>query len=172
VSSRQDELYREATETYGSVLERLARAYELDRDKVRDLLQEIHLALWCSFDKFEARCSMRTWVYRVANNTSASYVIRQRRTNSRLLSLQDLDALPSASSQSHEVDDRITLERLHELIHLLKPPDRELMLLYLEGLDASAIGEIMGISPGNVRVQVHRIKAIIARRFNVRGKHA
>jgi RNA polymerase sigma-70 factor (ECF subfamily) len=107
----------------------------------------------------------------VAHNTAASYVIRQHRTNSRLLSLQDVDAVPIASSQSHEVDDRITLERLQELIHLLKPPDRELMLLYLEGLDASAIGEIMGISPGNVRVQVHRIKAIIARRFHGRGKH-
>ena len=42
-------------------------------------------------------------------------------------------------------------------------------LLYLEDLDAAAIGEIMGISAGNVRVQVHRIKTILARRFHAGG---
>jgi len=45
------------------------------------------------------------------------------------------------------------------------------MLLYLEDLDAASIGDIMGISAGNVRVQVHRIKTILARRFHA-GGHA
>jgi RNA polymerase sigma-70 factor (ECF subfamily) len=40
------------------------------------------------------------------------------------------------------------------------------MLLYLEDLDAAAIGEIMGLSPGAVRVQIHRIKAVLKRRFH------
>jgi RNA polymerase sigma-70 factor (ECF subfamily) len=40
------------------------------------------------------------------------------------------------------------------------------MLLYLEGMDAESIGEVAGISTGNVRVQIHRIKAALARRFH------
>ena len=40
-----DELYEEATASYGAPLERLARAYEADPETRRDLLQEIHLAL-------------------------------------------------------------------------------------------------------------------------------
>jgi len=169
VSQSQDDLYRQTTETYGSALDRLVRAYELDADKRRDLLQEIHLALWRSLEQFEGRCSLRTWVYRVAHNTAASYVIRQRRANSRLLSLEDMDAMPVSSGRGLDAGDRMALERLLELIHQLKPPDRELMLLYLEDLDAAAIGEIMGISAGNVRVQVHRIKTILARRFHGGG---
>jgi RNA polymerase sigma-70 factor (ECF subfamily) len=38
----------------------------------RDLLQEIHLALWRSFATFDDRCSLRTWVYRVAHNVATS----------------------------------------------------------------------------------------------------
>lgn len=155
-------------EAYSAALQRLVRAYELDADKRHDLLQEIHLALWRSFKKFEGRSSIRTWVYRVAHNTAASYVIRQRRANSHvLLALEEIDSSPAPTGdQAGNPSDRIALERLLELIHRLKPPDRQLMLLYLEDLDAAGIGEIMGISAGNVRVQIHRIKAILARRFH------
>jgi RNA polymerase sigma-70 factor (ECF subfamily) len=44
------------------------------------------------------------------------------------------------------------------------------MLLYLEDLDAATIGEIMGISAGNVRIQIHRVKNILARRFHAGGQ--
>ena len=171
MSQSQDDLYKQTTEMYGEALDRLVRAYELDADKRRDLLQEIHLALWRSFDQFEGRCSVRTWMYRVAHNTAASYVMRQRRSNSRLLSLEDIDTMPeSPGSSGPNSDDRMALERLLELIHQLRPPDRELMLLYLEDVDAATMGEIMGISAGNVRVQIHRIKAILARRFHAGGQ--
>jgi len=153
---------------YGDALERLVRAYELDPEKRCDLLQEIHLALWLSFEKFEGRCSLRTWVYRIAHNIATSHVIRQRRANSRLLSLEEIDAMPQQSDP--HLADRLDLERLLQLIHRLNPPDRELMLLYLEDLDAGAIGEIMGLSAVNVRSKVHRLKTILARRFHAGGQ--
>lgn len=62
----QDSLYKQAADTFGRPLEGLARAYELNPDARRDLLQEIHLNLWRSFAHFDQRCSLRTWVYRVA----------------------------------------------------------------------------------------------------------
>jgi RNA polymerase sigma-70 factor (ECF subfamily) len=60
--SRQDGLYAEAAASYGTALERLARAYERDADRRLDLLQEVHMALWRSFASFDGRCSLRTWV--------------------------------------------------------------------------------------------------------------
>jgi RNA polymerase sigma-70 factor, ECF subfamily len=65
---------------------------------------------------------------------------------------------------------RMAVEKLVKLMQTLKPLDRELMLLYLEGLDASSIAEISGISAGNVRIQIHRIKKILARRFHEGGQ--
>lgn len=64
----QDDLYRQVAESYGPALERLACAYEADPEERRDLLQDIHAALWRSFEGFQGRCSLRTWVYRVAHN--------------------------------------------------------------------------------------------------------
>jgi RNA polymerase sigma-70 factor (ECF subfamily) len=95
VEGSQDNRYREATAAYGAALERLAHAYEADPDHRRDLLQEIHLALWRSFSGWDERCTLRTWVYRVAHNAAASHVIRQRRMNSHVLvSLEELLCRP------------------------------------------------------------------------------
>ena len=96
-ASRQDELYEEVAASYGAPLGRLARAYEADPDKRRDLLQEIHIALWRSLENFGERCSLRTWVYRVAHNVATSHIVRQRRDNLRtFLSLDVLDSMAAA----------------------------------------------------------------------------
>jgi RNA polymerase sigma-70 factor (ECF subfamily) len=60
----------------------------------------------------------------------------------------------------------LQLARLLDLIHQLKPPDRQVMLLYLDGLDAWETAEITGLSPGSVATRIHRTKALLARRFN------
>src|ERR1700754_4663912 len=86
----QELLYDRAVAEHGAALNRVARSYEADADKRDDLLQEIHLALWRSFASFDERCSLRTWVYRVAHNVGASHVVRQRRTSSRLVGLDVL----------------------------------------------------------------------------------
>jgi RNA polymerase sigma-70 factor (ECF subfamily) len=46
-------------------------------------MQDIHLALWRSFANFDGRCSLRTWVYRVAHNAAAAHVMRQHRMKKR-----------------------------------------------------------------------------------------
>src|SRR5208337_3280705 len=96
----QNDLYRDAADKYGSALERLARAYEMDSEKRRDLIQEIHFQLWRSFRTFDARCSLRTWVYRVAHHVAASHVVRERRIFKNLVSLEELEMLPDKDQQS------------------------------------------------------------------------
>src|SRR5882762_3003473 len=168
----QDELYRDTVDKYGSSLERLASAYEADPEKRRDLSQDIHFQVWRSFQRYDARCSLRTWVYRVAHYVAASHVLRERRIFSNLVSLEELEMLPDKDHGQFASDQRINLERLSMLIQQLKPLDRQVIISYLEGMDAAAIGEITGLSSGNVAMRIHRIKNILARRFHEGGSHA
>ncbi|HTU43672.1 MAG TPA: sigma-70 family RNA polymerase sigma factor [Bryobacteraceae bacterium] len=162
----QDKLYEEAASGFGTALGRLARAYEADPDKRRDLIQEIHLALWRSFEKFDGRCSLRTWVYRVAHNAATTHVITQRRAKAlSMVSLEEAEKLSDKNERKLASDERQTLDRLLALIQMLKPLDRQVIVSYLEGMDAASIGEITGISAGNVATKIHRIKNILARGF-------
>ena len=167
----QDDLYSDAADQFGPALERLARAYEADPDKRRDLSQDIHFQLWRSFQRYDARCSARTWVYRVAHNVAASHVLRERRKFSSLVNLEELETLADRHQTQFASYQRKNLELLEALIQRLKPLDRQVIILYLEDTDAASIGKITGLSPGNVAMKIHRIKKILAQRFQEGGDH-
>ena len=169
---RQDSLYEQAADTYGSSLDRLARAYELDPEARRDLLQEIHLQLWRSFAYFDQRCSLRTWVYRVAHNVATGHVIRQRRIRDRLVSIENIETMPGGDQVELAASQTEALQRLSMLIQRLKPLDRQIIVSYLEGMDASSTSEITGLSPANIAMKVHRIKNILRRWFEEGVLHA
>lgn len=105
-------------------------------------------------------------MYRVAHNVATSQVIRRRGKAPTFVGLDELDSMPEAVDREQAIDHQRALDRLMALIHRLDPFDRQVILLYLEGLDAAAIGEITGISSGNVATKVHRVKRVLARRFH------
>jgi RNA polymerase sigma-70 factor (ECF subfamily) len=168
----QDDLYHQVFTSFGAAIDRLARSYEADAEKRRDLLQDIHFAVWRSLATFGHQCSLRTWVFRVAHNVAASHVLKHRRANARaLVTLEEVETLPGAADPAASFERRITLAQLYEIIQQLHAIDREVMLLYLEGLGASSIAEVTGISPGNVATKVHRIKKLLSRNLTKGGLH-
>jgi RNA polymerase sigma-70 factor (ECF subfamily) len=158
-------LYERAVAEYGNALQRLTRAYEADADRRQDVLQEIHLALWESLARFDGRCALGTWVYRVAHNTATSVCIRRKGAGMQLVGLDDLELTSARIDREGDLDDRQALDRLLAMIQRLRPLDRQVILLYLEGVDARAIGEVVGLSAGNVATKIHRVKKVLARQF-------
>ncbi len=159
-----DRLYAEACAAHAPAIARLARAVERDPDRARDLEQDIHLALWRSLAAFDHRCSLATWVYRVAHNVAAGHAARGARS-ARLVAIEEVDDLPAPADPESDTGTAHILARIHALIATLKPADRSVMLLYLEGMGAAAIGDVTGLTPANVAVKVHRVKAMLARHF-------
>lgn len=164
-----DETYQKASAAYGAALSRLARAYEAEPEKRRDLLQEIHIAMWKSLGRFNSSCALRTWVFRIAHNVAASHVLRERRRNRvRMVGLEELDAAAGAPDSLQAAVEHQALGRLTDLIRQLMPIDRQVILSYLEGMDAEAISELTGLSTSNVATKIHRIKEILRKRFEAR----
>ena len=90
----------------------------------------------------------------------------------KLVSLEEFETLPDTNC-SHSVSEQCrNLDRLFTLIRQLKPLDRQVIVSYLEDMGAVSIGEITGLSPGNVAMKIHRIKDILARRFHGGRGHA
>ncbi len=167
----QDSQFEEAVGMHGAALERLARAYEADPEIRRDLLQEIHIALWTSLDRFDSRCSLRTWVYRVAHNAAASHVSRRlRMKNQTFVGIEELANLADRTEGEEAAEQHDALARMYALVHQLKPLDRQVMLAYLEGLDAASTAEITGLSARNVATKIHRIKQVLKCRFQEGGR--
>lgn len=161
----QDQRYLQAADVHGPAMQRLARAMEADPGRRQDLLQEMHFALWRSLAKFDGRCSLKTWVYRVAHNVASTHVGREVRRNRGLVGLGAIGEMPGRDNPAAEHEREDALERLNAWIRGLKPSDRQVMTLYLEELDAPSIAEITGFTPGAVMTRISRLKARLADEF-------
>ncbi len=171
-ADKNDALYRQASALCGAALQRLARGYEADPEARRDLLQEIHIELWRSLRLFDGRCSLQTWVYRVAHNVAASHIVRSRRASDRLVDLDALETEPGFVDGEVQANRQYSVSRLLDRIYRLKPLDRQIILLYLEGEQAASIAEVTGLSAVNVATKVHRIKRMLNRQLGEGTQHA
>lgn len=160
-----DALFERVSAEFSAPLARLARAHEADASLQQDLLQEIHIAVWRSLPAFGGRCSLKTWVYRVAHNCAATWVLKRRRISRNLVSLDDIDIDSEARGLDAVADETQMLARLRALIQKLKPLDREVFVLYLEGLTVDEIAEIAGLSHTNTGTKLHRIRALLSKQL-------
>jgi len=168
----QDEQYRLAALEFGDAIGRLAYAYEYDADKRKDLIQDIHFELWRSFKIFDGRSSVRTWVYRIAHNTGASHVLKQKRLSAKsYLNIDDMKELTDQTDYIAAFERIDHLDILMSLIQRLNPSDRQIITLYLEGLNAAEIGDIAGLSAVATATKIHRIKYKLATLFQKGDTH-
>ena len=100
--------------------------------------------------------SVGAWLFRIASNTVKNYYRSTRST----VSLDDndfplTDHGPSPMEQMLQTEREETLNRAVE--HLTEEQRNLLALKIAGGLTSQDIGEVVGKSPGAVRVEIHRI---------------
>lgn len=135
---------------------RVALAYA--REAAEDLFQDLALQLWQSLARFDGRCQLTTWAYRVHLNTAMSW--RRRAARRRRLPISDAStdqlvdrAAASADSESANLDSRI-----NQLLASLGETDRAVLLMLLDNVPNEQIADVMGVSEGAIRVRLHRIR--------------
>lgn len=118
-----------------------------------DLFQEIVIQLWNAYPKFRGESKFSTWLYRVALNTA----ITGLRKKKNFIESREPAQLPE------EITDENTgredeLLQLHQAIGQLNQVEKAIVVLYMEDKSYEEMEEIMGMSQGNLRVKMNRIK--------------
>lgn len=116
----------------------------------KDLRQEILSEAWRSYPKFREDSSFSTWLYRVGLNVAiTSLDKRKRRPESEEFDSRTKSTRPKTNHKN---------ELLHQILGLLKPVEKSIILLLIDGFSNPEIAEILGLSDKNTRVKVHRIR--------------
>ena len=148
----------EVVRRHERLIRKVCRLYEDSDEDRKDLFQEIVYQLWRSYGSYRGEAKISTWVYRVALNTAVT-ALRRERTRPELVPLaaeHDLSA-DDGEPDAHERSER-TLE-LERVLRRLTRVERGIVALYLEGLDYGEIAQTLGLTPSNVGVKLHRIRA-------------
>ena len=146
-----------ALREYQPLLRRVARLYCQDSDDRQDLFQEIVLQLWRAWPRYvpQADTKLSTWLYRIALNVSISN-LRQRTRRPAPLGLDiEAQAVAYAPAAGPDAED---CDALYRAIGRLSEVDKAFVLLYLEDRPYDDMADILGITPNNVRVKMHRVQ--------------
>lgn len=122
-----------------------------DSDEVNDLFQEVLINLWKGYSSFKKLSGIDTWIWKVSFNTCISSERKKKKHKTVPLSM-DIDLFQDKDDESKQI------RQLYQRIHRLKPLDRAIVLLWLEGISYEEIGAIVGISTKNVSVRLFRIR--------------
>ena len=95
-------------------------------------------------------------MYRVALNVAISFY-RKEKKSAPTVSLVASEMEIEDKAAPHDVTEENS-QRLQQFINELKPLDRALMLLYIDGKSYAEIAEILGISATNTATKINRIK--------------
>ncbi len=124
-----------------------------DTDIAKDLSQEVFINAWKALKKFKGDSSYKTWIYRITVNTCLKY-IRDKKDKNQISINQEHIQLSNESDQQIESNHH----SLYKAIGQLAEVDRLIMMMLLDELEYEEISKVIGISEGNLRVKIHRIK--------------
>jgi RNA polymerase sigma-70 factor (ECF subfamily) len=150
--------FHELLSANGSALMRLAASYTNSSSDRDDLFQDIAMGIWKALPRFRDESSIRTFIFRIAQNRTVTYLAKRRpfRNLDEGFDLPD----PRPNPEKGFVRDQQET-RLLELIRRLPVEYRQVITLTLEDMTYAEIGEVLGISESNVGVRLNRARQLL-----------
>lgn len=156
------ELFIKSIQESEGFIYKIASVYTNNVEDRNDLVQEIIYQLWKSFDTFEQKSSLSTWIYRVALNV-ALYQLKQSKKRVSTIPINE-QVLNNHESDNTENEEKWKIFKLQ--IDNLNLLDKAIVMLYLDNKSYDEIAEIIGISKTNVGTKLLRIKEKLKSQIN------
>lgn len=150
-------------EYWGKVF-RLCMGYTNDYALAQDMAQETFVKVWQYLPSFRGEGNIGTWIFRIATNNC----LRQLELQSRMPPIEFPTDLPEEEEERVDIEYQIQL--LYKCISELSEIDRIIISLELEDVRQTDIAQIVGLSEGNIRVRIHRIKVLLTQKMKNNGE--
>ncbi len=134
---------------------KVCRLYAYSEADRQDLFQEIVIQLWKAFLKFNGQSKFSTWLYRVAINTAITGL---RKKKNFIVSYEPATLPQHVDDNTSTEEEEEQLKVLHKAIEQLNQVEKAIVMLYMEDKAYEEMEDILGISQGNLRVKMNRIK--------------
>ena len=141
-----------------------------NREDATDIAQEVFIKAFQSIKRFRGQASFYTWLYRIAVNSSITFIKRAKKQ--RFINYETIDeALVSSDILEYFTAKTKTekgallkelQEKLNEALQKLSPKHRIVVILHeVEGMNHKEIADITKTSEGTVRSRLHYAKKML-----------
>lgn len=153
-------LFTQLYNRYSQQITRLCLGYTGNTALAQDLAQETFIHVWQGLHRFRGDAQHSTWIYRIAVNTCLSHLRSPKNKTPQQLP----ETIKTIAEENDTKEQDIQL--LYKCISTLQETDRLIISMVLEDIPYKDIAESTGISEGNLRVKIHRIKQQLSEKFN------
>jgi len=153
--------YLEIINQNNTLIYKVASIYTNSKEDREDLMQNIYFQIWKSFDTFEEKSKISTWLYRISLNTAIQYLKKKSR-EVKQVALEN-PHLDIQEQTPFAKDDGVQF--LLQSIQKLSELDKGIILLYLEDKSHKEIAEIIGLSVSNIGTRIQRIKNKLSKHY-------
>jgi len=139
-----------------------------DRSRAEELTQDVFVRAWEKLHLFRGESSFSTWLHRLTVNVVLNARKTDGRQRSRFEETDDeqggMDALPGVVGMPLAPGDLLDLE---EAITKLPPGARRVFVLHdVEGYKHEEIAEMLGVTSGATKAQLHRARMLLREALN------
>lgn len=153
------ELYEYFLGRYGQQVFVLVDRIVSCQEDAEELTQDVFLKAFQQLSSFKAESSFSTWIYRIATNLAISAVRKKRNDVLRLDDSVFANLSDTQVDEALEDDSEEQMERLQQAMNQLEADERALITLYyLEEKPLAEVAFILGMTEGNAKVKLHRIR--------------
>jgi RNA polymerase sigma-70 factor (ECF subfamily) len=161
--SGDSDAFRLLVEQHSRAVFRLAFRMTGNEQDAEDVVQETFLRAYRQLDKYEARASFSTWLYRIASNYSLDLIrMRKRHEDKRERgNAEDRDILQTLPVDTPGPDRLVysgqVQERVNEALNELSAQERTAFVLrHFEGMSIDEIGEALGTGTNATKHSIFR----------------
>lgn len=155
----QEEMFRKAIRETNRMIFSICCHYFGPGDEAKDAYQEILLKIWLNINNFRGESQLKTWISRIAVNVCLTFLSKKTKKSSVFIPYtKTLDFDISDDDEDNQQEEETKMKFFENFKSKLNPIDKTLVTLYLEEMEYREISQITGLSEGNARARIHRIK--------------
>ena len=157
-----------------NALEKLYQRYQIplynylirivnDHFAAEDVLQEVFVAVWEGAGRFQARASVKTWVFRIAHFKAVSWI----RSNYKFQQTNAIDDLEQLESEQELPEPQALhaweVAHIHQAMDQLSSIHREVVeLFFANGFSYQEIAEIADCPVGTVKSRMNKAIRVLS----------
>lgn len=173
LARREESALEDAYVAYGPSLLAYLRRY-VGPDEAEDVLQRTLLDAWRHASRYQPGHRFSTWLFTIAHRRAVDHARKAIRQRTDPVDGEQFAQRAATNDTAAEGINGVTSREAIDALTAALPSDQaEVVLLrVVAGLDVQEVSQIMGRSPGSVRVLQHRALRRLARRLGSFSDHA
>lgn len=161
-----DSVFHEIYEKYHQDVYQFIFYMVKDRNLAEDLVQEVYIRVLKSYERFQGKSSLKTWIYSIARNVTIDYFRKEKKRRLKAITSfgkkEELDVRDDRPIPEEIVIRNDIVGQLYKCLDYCTLDQRTVLIArFIQDLSINETAEVLGWSESKVKTTQHRALKVL-----------